>query len=434
MSLFKSASIGFVLAPGFRAADVVGLHAVLGAFPGNRLYYAAEHLHCLYGKSNFPIVPNTTFAACPQLDVLVVGELPDAALENPRLIAFIQTRAPAATYVIGVSNGVVALAKAGLLQGLEATADRANTAKLAEFGAIPVERSSTVVAGKYHTSGPSTGGIESAFIVMRALRGDTVTRMLELNLEYNPQRQFSGPAHPAENGADSQADRPLKVAVLTPPRMYVPDVVGAIDVLGALPGADVLYVWKQTGEARGMLAGPTLVADTTFEQCPQVDVLIAGAVLPGYSTDTAVTDFVIRQAGKAAAVVGICEGVMLLGAAGLLTGKRATTNFHMLKLLPQVGAVPSEAAVEVDGKIYSAGPAVSSYEAALQVVRDMYGAGMAQHIEQNVLEYAPHPVFGVGSPRLAGKMRTGISKFLTAVISLMYLRAAKAGYRKNRTA
>lgn len=97
--------------------------AVFAVYPGNKSYYVAENTNCVYGKSRFPIVPDTTFEECPHLNVIVVGEVPDAQLDNMKFIDFIKSRVKQAAYVTGISSGVIVLGKAGVLQGMQATAD-----------------------------------------------------------------------------------------------------------------------------------------------------------------------------------------------------------------------------------------------------------------------------------------------------------------------
>ena len=379
---------------------------------------------------SFFLMANATFDNCPHLDVLVVGEVADAQLENSAFLGFLKSRVKSSRYVIGVSNGVVALAKAGVLKGRQVTADSRNLAVLKTLGAEPVNRRCTVVDGKFYTSGPATGGIESAFMVMRELRGDRPTKLIELTVEYNPRPQFPALGSQEPNTCDLQSLKPLKVAVLMPPLIYAPDAMGAIDVFSQIPSTEVFYVWKEKGKARSML-GPMLAADTTFEECPQVDVVIVGAVMPWVFYDQPVNDFMIRQEKGAQAMLSTCGGVFVYGGSGLLEGKRAASNFHMVDLLPCVGAIPSHKEIEVDGKFYTAGPAIGSYEAALMAVRKLYGDDVARHIEQDLLEYEPHPVFGVGSPELAGELLTFVSHACVVPFNPFVRVMAKKGYRRN---
>ena len=292
MALLKKFSVGFVLTPGFRAADVVETGAILSVHPRNKAYYIADRLECVYGKSNFPIVPNATFSDCPHLDVLVIGEVSDAELERTSLIEFIAGRYKDATYVIAISNGVAILGKAGALRGINATADSVTMNTLAHFGAHPVDQRQPVVDGKFYTAGPSTGAIEAAFMVMRELRGNLITKSLELNMEYDPRQQFPRQSQSAKMEPYTwKVDAPPKVAVLTSPGMHVSDIMGAVDVFGSIPGSEVRYVWKEKIAVKGILLGPILIADTTFDECPQSDVLVVGMTSPNLIGDKQVTDF-----------------------------------------------------------------------------------------------------------------------------------------------
>jgi transcriptional regulator GlxA family with amidase domain len=125
--------------------------------------------------------------------------------------------------------------------------------------------------------------------------------------------------------------------------------------------------------------------------------------------DPEVVEFFKNAAARAKHVIAVCGGVMLAGAAGLLVGRRATTNFHILDMLPAVGAIRVEGGEVVrDGNIWTAGPASASYEAALLVLAELRGVEVAKRAELDI-EYAPHPPFGTGSPALAGPEMTKAS-------------------------
>ncbi|MFA8344469.1 MAG: DJ-1/PfpI family protein [Rhodothermaceae bacterium] len=432
MRLLKKNKIGFILTPGFRAADVVGLYPILGGAIRNKVFLVAEKETCILGRSNFQVCADTNFENCPKLDVLVVGESLDSSYDNSKLTDFVKRKAREAKYVIGISNGVTLLAKAGLLKGKRATSDRSNLEKMREFGAIPVNENKPVVDGKFYTSGPSTGAIESAFKVFSEISGEKIARLWELTQEYNPHKRFSSVPYSKEIVEKLvEKKKSLKIAVLSPPHMFVPDAMGAVDVLGSIPGAEVHYVWKKKGKANGLLS-PSIYSDTAFEECPQMDIIIVGAVQPGVSADEETIRFLKKQEKNATAILGICAGVFVIGGAGLLKGKNAASNFHMTNLVSCVGATPSRKEVEIDGKIFTAGPIIGSYEAALIVVSNIYGKEVAAWIENEILEYSPNPVFGVGSPELAGKMLVALSKLFIIPGNPIYRRAAKSGYKKSQ--
>ncbi|NEK79317.1 MAG: glutamine amidotransferase, partial [Xanthomonas perforans] len=95
-------------------------------------------------------------------------------------------------------------------------------------------------------------------------------------------------------------------------------------------------------------------------------------------------------------VIGVCNGVALLGAAGLLHGKTVASNFAAEALLRDLGAkevLPSGAGVAEDGNLFTAGPGIGSFEVALRVMEAAFGRGMAEFVEF-AIEYDPHPPYG----------------------------------------
>ncbi|OLT10056.1 hypothetical protein BJF78_29480 [Pseudonocardia sp. CNS-139] len=169
-------------------------------------------------------------------------------------------------------------------------------------------------------------------------------------------------------------------------------------------------LWKNRETLVGTPVFPT-VPTTTFDECPEeLDVLAVGAIMPDVLADPEVIEFFGRAARRAEHVVAVCGGVILAGAAGLLEGKRATTNFQLLEVLPEVGAIPVEGNEVVrDGNIWTAGPASASYEVGLLVLAELRGEEIARRVELDI-QYAPTPPFGTGSPELAGPELTAASR------------------------
>ena len=426
MALAKT-TIGSVLAPGCRAADLIGTQAVLGIDPlRHATHWLAESDAPVRAAPNMRFVPNLRFDDCPKLDVLVVPELDEASLADAVLLAFLARVAAEATQVIAVSNGVLALAKAGLLEGRKVTADRKTLPRLRELGVEAVETSGVVRDGRWFTAGPSTGAIEAAYTLLQERRGNFLAKLAELNLEYAPQARFDDPALVAT--APPADSRPLEVVTLAASGMYLPDVSGALDVLGVLPEANIRVAWKKTKPIRCAL-GPTIVPDTRFDDCPQADVLVLGFNLPKLSADPEVLEFLRRQSASARVVICVCAGSLLMGAAGLLEGERATSNFHMTSLLGSCGVEASREHLVRSGKYYSAGPAIGSYETALLALEELHGPEVAAYVEREVLEYSPNPPFGVGSPEQAGPWLTLLSRALSAPLLPAYWWTARKGFR-----
>lgn len=196
----------------------------------------------------------------------------------------------------------------------------------------------------------------------------------------------------------------FKVAILIAPGFIPMDMVGVQTVLGLMPGAEIHLVWKTRDVVEGF-PGWWTKPSTTFADCPRdLDVFAAPMLPPEILADPEVMAFTADRAGTARYVIGVCNGVLLLGAVGLLRGRRVTTNHNALALLPGLGAsevVPSGNGVVVDGNLYTAGPGVGSFEASLLVAAEAFGRPIAEFAEL-IIEYDPHPPFGVGSPAKAG--------------------------------
>ena len=195
--------------------------------------------------------------------------------------------------------------------------------------------------------------------------------------------------------------RPPRIAILVCPGFAQIDVVGFHTIISMIPGASVHLVWKHRDEIAGAPHFPTR-ATTTFADCPKdLDVLFAGAVPQEVMEDPETLDFLADRGSRARWVAGVCAGSLLLGAAGLLRGYRATTYFQVHDRLSLYGAIPERGNVVEDRNRITAGPATGSHEIGFRLVQDLAGDELAM-LAELVSEYAPKPLFGVGTPELAG--------------------------------
>jgi cyclohexyl-isocyanide hydratase len=181
------------------------------------------------------------------------------------------------------------------------------------------------------------------------------------------------------------------------------DMVGVQTVLGLMPGSEIHLLWKSLDLVEGLPRWWTRPT-TTFADCPaELDVFAVPMLPPEIQNDPEVIAFAGAQARKAKYVIGICNGVLLLGAAGVLKGKRVTTSYNSLRILEELGVgevVSDSAGVVVDGNLYTAGPGNGSVEAALRVAEAAFGREVAE-LAELVIEYDPHPPFGVGAAHRA---------------------------------
>jgi cyclohexyl-isocyanide hydratase len=117
-------------------------------------------------------------------------------------------------------------------------------------------------------------------------------------------------------------------------------------------------------------------------------------------TDEMTLDFVRRQAKRARYVTSVCTGALVLGAAGLLTGKRAATHWMSMGFLEAFGAIAVQERVVIDGNVITGGGVTAGIDFGLRVVAEIVGEDVAKRI-QLAIEYDPQPPFDSGNPRTA---------------------------------
>jgi cyclohexyl-isocyanide hydratase len=150
--------------------------------------------------------------------------------------------------------------------------------------------------------------------------------------------------------------------------------------------------------------GHNFLPSCAFDDCPSLDVIcVPGG--PGVAraiADAETIDFVRRQASSARYVTSVCMGAFVLGAAGLLKGRRATTHWAYTDLLPIVGAKHEKGRIVQDGNVITAAGVSAGIDFAFQVVAELAGAEVAKAI-QLAIEYDPAPPFNSGHPDKASE-------------------------------
>ena len=190
----------------------------------------------------------------------------------------------------------------------------------------------------------------------------------------------------------------IRVGLLTFPAVQQLDLTGPYEVFASTEGAEVHLVWKDVAP---IVASTKLVLQptTTFEDCPQLDVICVpgGAGVNALLEDEVVLSFIRAQAAQARFVTSVCTGSLVLGAAGLLKGKKATTHWNAHDFLGHFGAIPTAGRIVQDGNLITAGGVTAGIDFGLAVVAALRGQEEAEMVQLS-LEYAPAPPFHSGTP------------------------------------
>jgi cyclohexyl-isocyanide hydratase len=187
----ESIQIGILLYPNVTQLDATGPAQVLSRVPGAKMHMIWKTLDPVPTDAGFSIVPTTTFADCPRLDVICVpgGGGQTALMTDDETLDFLRRQAATARYVTSVCTGSLVLGAAGLLKGYKSACHWAWRDMLPAFGAIPVAE--RVVRDRNRISGGGvTAGIDFGLTVAAELAGEEVAKSIQLVLEYDPKPPF----------------------------------------------------------------------------------------------------------------------------------------------------------------------------------------------------------------------------------------------------
>ncbi|MBT9575157.1 dimethylglycine dehydrogenase [Pseudomonas umsongensis] len=193
----------------------------------------------------------------------------------------------------------------------------------------------------------------------------------------------------------------LQIGFLLFPQVQQLDLTGPYDVLASLPDVKVHLIWKDLmpiTASTGLMLKPTV----TFDDCPALDVICVpgGSGVGPLMEDEPTLAFIKAQAANARYVTSVCTGALVLGAAGLLKGKRATTHWAYHELLTPLGAIAVADRVVRDGNLLTGGGITAGIDFALTLAAELFDQDTAELVQLQ-LEYAPAPPFQAGSPQTA---------------------------------
>ncbi len=193
----------------------------------------------------------------------------------------------------------------------------------------------------------------------------------------------------------------LQIGSLLFDRLDQIDLTGPFEVFSRIPNSTYRVFGKTTAPLRD-LRGLRMMADATLAEAPQLDLvhIPGGFGQEALMDDEEVLGWIRDQAAGARCVFSVCTGALICGAAGLLQGRRATTHWASMDLLPYFGATPVNARVVADGNMVFAAGVTAGIDGALRVAADLRGDEVAQGI-QLAIAYAPEPPFNSGTPETA---------------------------------
>jgi cyclohexyl-isocyanide hydratase len=194
---------------------------------------------------------------------------------------------------------------------------------------------------------------------------------------------------------------PLQIGIVVFPKVTQLDFTGPLQVFSSLPDSQVHLIWKRIEPVASDTA-LTVLPTKSFTDCPQLDVICVpgGAGTDDMVNDEEMLDFLRAQSRTAKYVTSVCTGSLVLGAAGLLDGYKATTHWTAMGYLEGYGALPTKTRVCVDRNRVTGGGVTAGIDFALTLVSILVDRPTAEMIQLR-LEYNPAPPFTSGSPDTA---------------------------------
>lgn len=243
---------------------------------------------------------------------------------------------------------------------------------------------------------------------------------------------LAGSALSAElEGAQKPVVTRKTIAMLLYPQFTALDLVGPHHVLSALEGYKVELLWKTTDPVVSDL-GLTIKPTMSLKDCPED---LAVLFVPGGTTgtlkmmeDEEVLSFLKARGEKSEFVTSVCTGALVLGAAGLLRGYKATTHWGAIDLLKPLGATPVKERVVQDRNRFTGGGVTAGIDFGLTLAAKLKGEEYAKWV-QLVMEYAPAPPFKSGTPDDAGAALTK----MTEAMFVPFTKAAASAAEKAKS-
>jgi cyclohexyl-isocyanide hydratase len=187
-----SLQIGLLVFPKVTQLDLTGPVQVFSSVPGAKLHLIWKRIEPVPSDSVLVLTPTTTFADCPQLDVICVpgGVGTDDLLNDEEVLSFLRKQAEGAKFVTSVCTGSLVLGAAGLLKGFRAATHWSAMDNLSAFGATPTKTRVCIDRNRV-TGGGVTAGIDFALTLVSKLVDEKTAQAIQLRLEYNPAPPFN---------------------------------------------------------------------------------------------------------------------------------------------------------------------------------------------------------------------------------------------------
>lgn len=353
------------------------------------------------------------FREIPVADILVIpgGEHPEKVISDEETMDWIRKIDSRSDYTITLGSGAVILGSTGALNGKRAAASWKDRTALETLG-VQYQEQDYTHDGKYYSGIGASASIDLALGLMNDVDGEWLSKTTQLFIAYDPHLpvnagyfEQAGPEIKAMavNLSDVTASKDGTQKTIV---MYLYDGFTMLDVTGPYQVFKELqgkgYKMKFVAREKGIIQSDfiqSLVADYSIKEVNSADLLF----IPGGSTtykilnDTTLINWVRKINETTLFTTSVCTGSVLLGKAGLLQGRRATSHWYVGPMLKEFGAIYSNERYTKDGKFITGAGVSSGLDLALFIARELEGEDLAKAIQLKI-GYFPNPPFDAGTP------------------------------------
>lgn len=357
------------------------------------------------------------FADVTHADILIIpgGEKTEDILRDQATMKWIKTIDQQSDYTLTLGSGTVLLASTGVLQGKKATANGYDKERLEKLGVTYVS-TDYLHDGKYYSGMGASASIDMVLGLIRDIADADLSKTTQLFIAYDPQA-------PVHAGFYEQADSSVKtlagrlgerkttdipkktIAMYLYPGFTMLDVTGPYQVFRELEslGYEMKFIAREKGIVKSDFI-QSLETPYALSDVAAADVFF----VPGGSTtfkildDTVLMKWVKQMDATTHFTTSVCTGSVLLGEAGFLKGRRATSHWYVGPMLDQFGATYSGERYTRDGKYITGAGVSAGIDLALFVVKELEGETVAKAIQLRI-GYHPNPPFDAGTPAKSDK-------------------------------
>jgi transcriptional regulator GlxA family with amidase domain len=426
-------TIGILVYDGFDAMETIAPMVIFSELMGVKIYYIGEHKRRTQGNV-IDIEVDKTLDEIKKLDMLIVpgasSQVTSKMIQNKTVLNWIKKIDQSTTITTGIGTGVFLIGKAGLLKGKKGTTSTPFAKEnLQQLEAEYVQTRYTH-DGKYWTSQQSTAVIDVCLALVKEIAGETYLQAAMLDLEYDPKP-------PIQNGVSESADSIVfasknkqsilveglyltnnqsidtinsnlpqnlnlktdTIGILVYNGSFTLDFLGPLCVLSQLPNNKVVLIGKNRGVIK---SGRTkLYVDYTINDFQKLKVFLApGGALGTWNTakDTTIRSWILKIDKQSQYTASVCTGAWILGEAGILTNKNATTHWYRKdEFLSKYGAKLSNERFVKDGKYYTSAGVSAGIDLSFALINDLTNKTY-MYLVQNQLNYFPIPPINAGIP------------------------------------